>query len=275
MSSIDLDAPEISDSQLRAAESLANRVIWENRSIHARFVSDDELASIRLRKAPTVSGPIRVVSVPDFDHSACGGTHPSATGAVGIIHIRRRERRGTETRVEFACGNRVLDDLRRKHGILGRMSSDMTVGLDEIEDAVQRLREAEKASRKRLADATERLIDLEAKSLVEEASCVSDVPVVTAAFDDRDPSDTAALARAVAKRGGVVAVAVAGAPTRIVLAAPEGAAIDCGPILQAAVREYGGRGGGRGGFAQGAIPDPDDLKAVLQAIRRGMQAALS
>ena len=42
------------------------------------------LARLPLRKPPAVDGPVRVVSVPDFDHSACGGTHPRATGGVGM-----------------------------------------------------------------------------------------------------------------------------------------------------------------------------------------------
>ncbi|HKP28380.1 MAG TPA: alanyl-tRNA editing protein, partial [Gemmatimonadales bacterium] len=85
---IDL-AGDPGEAELLAAESRTNEVIWEDRPVDARFVTAEELARLPLRKPPAVSGPIRVVSVPDFDYSACGGTHPKSTGTVGILHIRR------------------------------------------------------------------------------------------------------------------------------------------------------------------------------------------
>jgi alanyl-tRNA synthetase len=152
---IDLGAPALAAEQAAAAEDLANQVIWEDRPVLARFVSAEELARLPLRKPPSVEGPIRVVSVPDFDHSACGGTHPRATGGVGVLHIRRWERRGDTTRVEFLCGGRALRDLRWKNAALGRLATAMSVGAEEVEAAVVRLRENEERARKLLEDADE------------------------------------------------------------------------------------------------------------------------
>ncbi|NTU83085.1 MAG: alanyl-tRNA editing protein, partial [Chloroflexales bacterium] len=61
---IDLDTPALTAAQARAAEELANAVVWEDRPIAARFVGAEELARLPLRKAPAVAGPVRVVSVP-------------------------------------------------------------------------------------------------------------------------------------------------------------------------------------------------------------------
>ena len=91
---IDLAATALAAEQAAAAEDLTNQVIWEDRPVLARFVTPEELARLPLRKPPQVRGAVRVVSVPDFDHSACGGTHPRATGGVGLAHLRRWERRG-------------------------------------------------------------------------------------------------------------------------------------------------------------------------------------
>src|SRR5690606_19292872 len=103
---IDLAITALEPSQATAAEELVNTVIWEDRPVHARFVTPEELARLPLRKPPQVEGPVRVVSVPDFDHSACGGTHPRSTGGVGVLHVRRWERRGDTVRLEFLCGGR-------------------------------------------------------------------------------------------------------------------------------------------------------------------------
>ncbi|MEP7190424.1 MAG: alanyl-tRNA editing protein, partial [Roseiflexaceae bacterium] len=86
-STIDLAANDLTPAQASAAEDLTNQVIWEDRPVLARFVTADELAQLSLRKPPSVAGPVRIVSVPDFDHSACGGTHPRATGGVGMLHL--------------------------------------------------------------------------------------------------------------------------------------------------------------------------------------------
>ena len=130
-STIDLAATELTPAQAAAAEDLTNQVIWEDRPILARFVTAEELAQLPLRKPPTVAGPVRIVSVPDFDHSACGGTHPRATGGVGLLHLRRWERRGDVTRVEFLCGGRALRDLRWKNAALGRLATVLSVGAEE------------------------------------------------------------------------------------------------------------------------------------------------
>src|SRR3954451_23614472 len=149
-STIDLAATELMPTQATAAEDLTNQVIWEDRPILARFVTAEELAQLPLRKPPTVAGPVRIVSVPDFDHSACGGTHPRATGGVGMLHLRRWERRGDVIRIEFVCGGRALRDLRWKNAALGRLAGALGVGPEEVEAAVLRVRENEERARKRL-----------------------------------------------------------------------------------------------------------------------------
>src|SRR5512140_2968705 len=53
---IDLAGRDVSDAQMAEAQALTNRVIWENRPVHARFVTPAELATIALRKPPAVTG---------------------------------------------------------------------------------------------------------------------------------------------------------------------------------------------------------------------------
>jgi alanyl-tRNA synthetase len=54
-STIDL-AREVSVDELNEAESLASRVVWENRRIAVRFASDEEAAGLPLRKEPARTG---------------------------------------------------------------------------------------------------------------------------------------------------------------------------------------------------------------------------
>jgi len=260
---IDLATPAISAEQAAAAEELTNQVIWEDRPVLARFVSPAELAQLPLRKPPRVDGPVRVVSVPDFDHSACGGTHPRATGGVGVLHIRRWERRGDTLRVEFLCGGRALRDLRWKNAALGRLAAALSVGPDEVEAAALRVREAEERARKRLANASEQLIHYEAQALVTQAELVGIVRVVRRAYADRSLDEVRALAKEIAARGCVALLGLRAEKTQLIFARAEGLEIDSGKLLRATLERFDGRGGGQPALAQGGLPDASRLEAAL------------
>jgi alanyl-tRNA synthetase len=100
---IDLDRAPLTDEDLADVEDQANAAVFEGRQAVARFVPDEEVPSLLLRKALVHEGPVRVVEIPELDCSACGGTHVRRTGEVGLIKITRSERRGDETRIEFLC----------------------------------------------------------------------------------------------------------------------------------------------------------------------------
>lgn len=265
VATIDIATPALAPEQLAAVEDLTNQVIWEDRPVLARFVTPEELARLPLRKPPQVQGPVRVVSVPDFDHSACGGTHPRATGGVGLAHIRRCERRGDTTRVEFVCGGRAARDLRWKNAALGRLAGALSVGADELDAAVARVREAEQRARKRLELAGEQLIAFEAQELVAHAELVGILQVVRQAFADRPLDEVRALARAIASRGGVALLGLRAEKTQLIFACGPAAPADCGALLRQTLAGFAGRGGGQPTQAQGGMPDGARLDEALDA----------
>lgn len=264
-STIDLDGAALTAAQAAEAEDLVNQVIWQNRPVSARFVTAAELARLPLRKPPAVSGPVRVVSVPDFDHSACGGTHPSATGGVGILHVRRWERRGDIMRVEFLCGGRALRDLRWKNAALGRLAADLSVGADEVAAAVARLREAEERTRKRLEATVEQLIGYEAREMTIHAELVGITRVVRHSFEGRDPGEVRMLANEIATHGCAALLGLRAEKAQLVFARAEGLEVDCGALLRETLARFGGRGGGQPALAQGGLPDPAQVEQALLA----------
>jgi alanyl-tRNA synthetase len=259
---IDLEG-DATEEQFRAAESRVNEIIWEDRPV--------ELAAIPLRKPPAVTGPVRVVSVPGFDHSACGGTHPRSTGAVGLLHVRRREKRGAATRVEFVCGGRALRDLRVRGGLVTRLAAEFTLGVDELEDAVARLRADRDAARKKLAVAMERVLACEARALVAQASRRADgVPVVSVIRDDLSLDEGRWLVRAVAAEGGIAVVGLRGPKAQLLLGRADGMDLDCGKVIREVLSRFGGKGGGSQQVAQGGLPEgvrvEDGVKAAAALV---------
>ena len=108
VSTIDLDSDRLGRRQVEEAEDLANQVVFENRPVRVFFQAADEANQLGLRKPTFREGDVRLVEVQGFDLSACGGTHVSQTGALGLTLIRKFERAKGLTRVEFVCGGRAL-----------------------------------------------------------------------------------------------------------------------------------------------------------------------
>src|SRR5207248_1258434 len=78
VSTIDL-AREMTAAEIAAAETGANRVVWEDRPVSIRFADAEEAARLPLRKEPARGGVLRLIEVEGFDLSACGGTHVART----------------------------------------------------------------------------------------------------------------------------------------------------------------------------------------------------
>lgn len=138
-STLDLAISSLEPEAARRVEDAANRIVFENRPVTVRFVSEAEAAQLGLRRPPQRSGTIRVVEVLDCDRSACGGTHVRSTGEIGPIVLRRWERTKGQIRVEFLAGRRAIDDYRWKHALITEWSGRLTVGERDLHGALDKL----------------------------------------------------------------------------------------------------------------------------------------
>jgi alanyl-tRNA synthetase len=265
---IDLDTPELAAELVAAAEDLANQVIWEDRPVIARFVTVEELATLPLRKPPTVSGPVRVVSVADFDYSACGGTHPHSTGGVGLVAVRRWSRQKRSTRLEFLCGGRALRDYRALNAAATRSASYLSVGRDELEAAVERMQTANDTLRKEAGDLQSQLCLYEARALYEAAQQRGAVRLVVHRQDGENPERLRELGRRIAEQAGGVAVlaSVVGERAHLLVTCAADSGLDAHKLLQTGIAVIGGRGGGSSHMAQGGGANLPALSAALAAM---------
>jgi alanyl-tRNA synthetase len=159
ISTIDLDSDRLGARQLEEAEETANRVVFEDRPVRISFQTTEEASQLDLRKPTAREGEVRLVEVEGFDWSACGGTHVSRAGAVGLILVRKVERPKGLTRVEFACGSRAHRLARRDFKVLSEAARLFSATLDTVPELIakesQNLREAIRENEKlfnRLAD---------------------------------------------------------------------------------------------------------------------------
>lgn len=274
-STIDLAVPRLPPAALEPVEEEVNRVIWEDRPVTARFVSPEELARLPLRRPPQVSGPVRVVEVTDFECSPCGGTHVTHSGEIGLLKVLRVEYRGQETRVEFVCGGRALQDYRRKQQALLDAAAALTVGYWDLPAALARLQEELKATRHELRLAQEQALQEMATRLLETATLAGPLRLVRAVLDERTPAELRVLAQKIVAHPDVVALLAAVGNERVHLCAAraEGLAVDAAALLRAACAALGGKGGGQPPLAQGSAP-PAPRERVEAALRSALSGLL-
>lgn len=251
---IDLDRSDLTAADINAAEQLANQIVWENRPVTVQFVSLAEAAELPLRKIPPAqNGRLRLIDITNFDLTACGGTHVSHTGSVGLIKVLKQERRGEKTRIEFCCGGRALPDYGEKHTIVSALSTELTTGSAQLVVAVSKLLEENKTAQRTLKKLKETLLTYQADNLQAHAAQMPGLSLIIQTFADDDDTDLRTLAALLSSRPQVVALlGRGGAQTQLVFSRAADAPGDMHQCLQAALAHLGaGRGGGSAKFAQG------------------------
>ncbi|MDA8219451.1 MAG: DHHA1 domain-containing protein [Dehalococcoidales bacterium] len=273
---IDVAATDLTAEQLAAVEDRANRIVFEDRPIISAFVAPERLAELPLRKPPTVTENIRIVEVAQFDWSPCGGTHCRAAGEVGLIKIRRTERRGTETRAEFACGWRALRDYRWKNDHVNRLANALSVRDGEAVDGALRWLEEAKAREKEVQALREELLGHEAASLRQAAPRRGGVAVVSQIFGNRAVDEVKHLAQKItAEEKTIALLAVTGQKGQLLFARSADVNCDMGATLRTVMSVVGGRGGGTATLAQGGVPDPGRVPEALAQALTHVDACLS
>jgi len=271
VSTIDL-AREATSDELERAVAEANHVVWENREVSVRFVSAGEAARLPLRKEPVREGTLRLVEISDFDLSACGGTHVSRTGAIGMIAVTQSERFRGGSRITFACGSRALRVFRGYRDAVAGAVRVLSVLPHELPSAVERAQLDSKDLRKTVSRLQGELAGHEASRLLEDAALVGDRRVVVQALEGWDAAGLKAIASSLVARSGVVAVLVsAGNPVAVVVARSQDAALDSSKGLRMLLDRFGGRGGGRPELAQGAGL-VGKIEDILSAAREAVSA---
>jgi alanyl-tRNA synthetase len=231
-STIDL-AREASPEDVERCVDEANRVVWEDRPVTIRFASPEEAARLPLRKEPVREGPLRLIEVTDFDLSACGGTHVSRTGEIGLIAVTAAEKFRGGTRLTFVCGGRALRALRSLRDAVAGSVRSLSVLPQELPAAVERIQAEGKLARKTIARLQSELAIHEATRLAAASPVIDGVRRAAHVVDGWDAAGLKAIASSMAAHGPVAAALVGtSAPIAVVVARSGGVAVDANAVLQ-------------------------------------------
>lgn len=257
---IDLNCSEMIDSQLMAAEELANRIIMENRPIETRWVTKDQLDQYPLRKIVKVDQDIRLVIIPEFDYNGCGGTHPRNTAEIAMLKILKVEKQNGQIRIHFVCGDRIRKQLHKKQNSILEMMQLLSSSEEKLGETIKVLLNHKKVLEKQLAEKHQLLIEFESRKLVE--SRQKDTPLIHAHYQDRSIQDLQKLAQlVVSETPTVIILLIARNEQRlqVVLSRGQNMKVNLKEVLSEILPLINGKGGGSESFVQGGGIDEMDV----------------
>jgi len=264
-STIDLAAPSLDQRQLEAAERRTNEIIFDDRPINILFGTAEELAAAGIRKQVDREGILRAIEIETFDRQPCGGTHVARTGQVGIILLRKLEKLKAAWRVEFVCGYRAMRAARSDATLLNDAARQLSCAPADVPAMVARALEERQSGHRSRQRLTEELAEVQALMLLatEGRAGKSGQPVVLSQIlEEPDPSYLRLLATKVVAQPGVRAIMGTRAG-HIIFAQSPGLDGDMNALLRDCISIAGGKGGGTKDFAQGSLPDPARVEAVI------------
>ncbi|HXD75765.1 MAG TPA: DHHA1 domain-containing protein [Vicinamibacterales bacterium] len=264
-STIDLSR-ELTAQQLAQGEAEANRIVWENHAVGIRYASAEEAAALPLRKESAREGTLRLIDIDGFDLSACGGTHVSRTGAIGVIALGGVERFKGGQRVEFFCGGRALKKWRAMRDALAGAVRVLSVLPDALPQAIEKLQAESRARQKAIASLQQDLAQFQAREFAADAEQIPAGRLVARAID-ADANGLKSLASAITSAPGFIAVlASASQPALVVVARSADVSVAANQVLSGLTAKFGGRGGGKPDLAQAGGLNAD-ASAILAAAR--------
>jgi alanyl-tRNA synthetase len=291
LSTIDV-AREQPLAEVERAVDQANRIVWEDRAVSIRFVSEEEARALPLRKESLRQGELRLIDVDQFDLSACGGTHVARTGSIGTIAALHAERFKGGMRVTFVCGARLVRVLRDQRDVVARSIRALSVLPSELPAAIEKLQADAKTVRKQMGVLQLSLAHSEAERLFAALPNraapsgpagvagspigTSDVRgagvhvVVEVYADEWDANGLKAVASALAGKGHVAVALISSArPALVVVARSADVGVDASLVVRALTAQFGGRGGGKPELAQaGGLDAP--AERIAEAAREAL-----
>lgn len=137
----------LTKEQLREIELLANGAVVKNLDIQVDYPTKEELHTIEYRSKIEIEGQIRIVTIDGYDVCACCAPHVKKTGEIGLIKLTNVQNYKGGVRITMLCGFRALADYNEKEASVRKVSVLMSAKENEIDEAVEQLKE-EKAQLK-------------------------------------------------------------------------------------------------------------------------------
>src|SRR5215203_3140289 len=267
-------AGRVTDDEIKRVQELSLQKITENQPVRYFTTTLEEARNLgaMMLFGEKYADLVRVVEVDGFSRELCGGTHVRGTAEIGAFKILSNRKHGADLyRIEVITGREALYYLTGATEKAEEISEALKVEIEELPEAVGRLREEVQSSREAAREQALRQGLEEVGDLVEGAQQVNGTRVVTGQVVAADVRGLRQISDDVKNRLGgpsavVLAAALGGKAVLVANLHPEvSRRVEAGEI----VREVSGvLGGGGGGGATMAQAGGGNLEAIPDALAR-------
>ena len=249
-------------SVLEEVEGRVNALLLDNLTVSAKVMTQPEAKAMGAMAlfGEKYGDQVRVVSVGDWAHELCGGTHVKSSGELGVVKLLSESSIGAGVRrVEALVGRDAYGFLAREHLLLNSLTQIIKgARVEELPVRISDLIEKLKSVEKELAGFKTAQVLQTASALLKKTSKVGGLEVLSAELEagiSGDDLRTIALDLRNRLTDGVVVLASAGGErsTIVVAASPSAIAkgVKAGALVKTGSQILGGGGGGKDDFAQG------------------------
>jgi len=275
----DFPSPKpVPQSVLNDVEERVNEVLLSDLGVSAQLMSQDQA---RAMGAMALFGEkygdvVRVVSVGDWAHELCGGTHAQRSAQLGVIKFLSEQSIGAGTRrVEALVGTDAYQFLAREHLIVSNLQEMLKGRAEELPEKVSSLMDRLKDAEKEIEKARKSQLSGSINDYLKTAHDVNGVKVANfLAQGELGANDIRELVTNVRGQLGEAAAVVIGAgissdKVNVVVATNDAARkknLNAGEILNLVLAKLDGKGGGKPDMAQGAGTNISDAKNVISGV---------
>jgi alanyl-tRNA synthetase len=155
----------LTEEEIQAFTAKANEVIAANLPVICAYPADEELAKMEYRSKKEVEGAVRIVTISGVDCCACCAPHVRTTAEVGLLMVVGSQNYKGGTRLSILCGQRAVEDYRKKHAMLSLVGRQLSTNWENIFQTVDKLKSERDNFKYRRAQLSAKLLEIEAKEL--------------------------------------------------------------------------------------------------------------
>ncbi|MFQ5967200.1 MAG: alanine--tRNA ligase [Acidimicrobiia bacterium] len=273
----------VSDDELDAVASLANRRVIHNDSVSDFVTSRDEAEEMGALAffGDKYGDQVRVVRIGEYSLEFCVGTHTPASGSIGPLVVTSESSIGANTRrVEALTGQAAYDYLARLRRDVAEVGRLLSVPADQVAERTRALVERNRELMEQLGVQAEASRSEMAAELADGAEVAGDSRFVVAAAGDTAPDALrmiAAEVRGLLGSGVVVLGATHENKGALVAAVSKdlvSRGVSAGDLVSEAARELGGGGSKDPELAQAGGPHGQRLESALEVARKHVAETL-
>ncbi len=258
---VDFDGP-LTKSDIDRIELLSNEAVYKNADITVVFPDESELESLEYRSKLELTENVRIIDIDGIDKCACCAPHVNKTGEVGVIKIISFMPYKKGTRIEMLAGKKAFLDYAFLNDANKELMKALSAPRGEVVNAVNNLFDQLNTLRQEKAELSKKLAIYEINEAKVEVG--KSVYAITEglSFDElRACSNTLTNEYEIC-----LLLSKNGDDYNYVLSSKNDVKELCARLNGA----FSGKGGGKGGYAQGKIT-PSSIEDVIVFLKKLLQ----